>query len=49
MVIADAGMVILAEHLGHGRILSSDERDFRTYRWKRHPPFHNLLMSDPEA
>jgi hypothetical protein len=49
MDLTDASLVILAEHLGHGRILSSDERDFRTYRWKRHQPFHNLLVSDPEA
>ena len=26
-----------------GRILSTDQRDFRTYRWKRHKPFKNLL------
>ena len=35
---------ILAEHLGHGRILSTDERYFRTYRWKNHKPFENLLI-----
>jgi predicted nucleic acid-binding protein len=45
MDLADASLVILAEHLGHGRILSTDERDFRTYRWKRHEPFVNLLCS----
>lgn len=49
MVIADTGLVVLTEHLGHGRILSSDGRDFRTYRWKPHQPCHNLLVSDPEA
>ncbi|MCG6942471.1 MAG: PIN domain-containing protein [Thiohalocapsa sp.] len=43
MDLADASLVILAEHLGHGRILSTDERDFQTYRWKRHQPFENLL------
>ena len=43
MDLADASLIILAERLGHGRILSADERDFRTYRWKRHAPFENLL------
>ena len=41
--LADASLVLLAEHLGHGHILSTDERDFRTYRWKNRKPFHNLL------
>jgi len=44
MDLADASLVILAEHLGHGRILSTDQRDFRTYRWKQHRPFENLLI-----
>lgn len=44
MDLADASLVILAEHLGHGRILSTDERDFRTYRWKNRKPFENLLF-----
>jgi predicted nucleic acid-binding protein len=43
MDLADASLVLLAEHLGHGRILSTDERDFRSYRWKQRRPFHNLL------
>lgn len=34
MDLADASLVVLAEHLGHGRILSVDRRDFNTYRWK---------------
>lgn len=46
MDLADASLVILAEHLGHGRILSTDERGFETYRWKRHKPFANLLFED---
>lgn len=46
MDLADASLVILAEHLGHGRIFSTDQRDFRTYRWKEHKPFENL-MSGP--
>jgi uncharacterized protein len=44
MDLADASLVILAEHLGHGRILSTDQRDFSTYRWKNHQPFENLLL-----
>jgi uncharacterized protein len=43
MDLADASLVLLAEHLGHGRILSTDERDFGAYRWKRQKPFNNLL------
>jgi predicted nucleic acid-binding protein len=41
--LADASLVILAEHLGSGRILSTDRRDFGAYRWKNHRPFKNLL------
>jgi len=44
MDLADASLVILAEHLGHGRILSTDQRDFKTYRWKERRPFTNLLV-----
>ena len=44
MDLADASLVVLAEHLGHGRILSTDERDFRAYRFKQHEPFENLLL-----
>ncbi len=44
MDLADASLVILAEYLGHGRILSTDERDFETYRWKQREPFKNLLL-----
>ena len=43
MDLADASLVILAEHLGHGRILSVDQRDFNAYRWKNTQPFQNLL------
>ena len=43
MDLADASLVILAEKLGHGRILSTDQRDFKTYRWKEKKPFTNLL------
>jgi len=44
--LADASLVILAEELGSGRILSTDARDFRTYRWKQRKPFTNLLELD---
>ena len=44
MDFADASLVILAEALGHGRILSTDQRDFQTYRWKNRHPFENLLL-----
>jgi len=44
MDLADASLVILAEHLGHGRILSTDVRDFNVYRWKDNKPFENLFL-----
>ena len=44
MDLADASLVILAEELGQGDILSTDRRDFDTYRWKNHHPFSNLLL-----
>lgn len=44
MDFADASLVILAEVLGHGRILSTDSRDFQTYRWKNRYSFENLLL-----
>lgn len=43
MDLADASLVLIADHLGHGRILTTDERDFGTYRWKNRQPFNNLL------
>ena len=43
MDLADASLVILAEELGNGRILSIDNRDFNTYRWKNKKPFINLF------
>jgi predicted nucleic acid-binding protein len=45
MDLADASLVVLAEELGSGRILSTDQRDFHTYRWKNRRPFHNLLLA----
>ena len=47
MDLADASLVILAEHLGSGRILSTDRRDFHAYRWKNRRPFHNLMDERP--
>ena len=44
MDLADASLVILAEHLNDGRILSADQRDFNTYRWKNREPFENLMF-----
>jgi uncharacterized protein len=45
MDLADASLVIAAEQLGSGRILSTDRRDFGAYRWKNRKPFRNLLVS----
>ncbi|MDR2155224.1 MAG: PIN domain-containing protein [Burkholderiaceae bacterium] len=44
MDLADASLLILAEHLDEGRILSTDLRDFSGYRWKNTRPFTNLLL-----
>lgn len=46
MDLADASLVVLAEELGEGRILSTDARDFDGYRWKNRRPFVNLLLVD---
>ena len=46
MDLADASLVLLAEHLGHGRILTTDERDFGVHGFKNQPPFHNLLLDE---
>lgn len=44
MDLADASLVILAEQLNEGRILSTDLRDFAGFRWKNTQPFTNLLL-----
>jgi uncharacterized protein len=44
MDLADASLVILAEESGTANILSTDVRDFGTYRWKNRKPFKNLLL-----
>ena len=49
MDLADASLVVAATELGEGRILSTDQRDFNTYRWKDVEPFHNLLRSVTET
>jgi uncharacterized protein len=43
MDFADASLVMLADHLGHGRILTTDQRDFGAYRWKSRRPFEDLM------
>jgi predicted nucleic acid-binding protein len=48
MDLTDASLVILAEHLDHGRIFSVDQRDFNAYRWKQRSPFQNLLVDGNE-
>jgi len=48
MDLADASLVLLAEQLDDGRILSTDRRDFSGYRWKNTQPFTNLLLSDDQ-
>jgi hypothetical protein len=45
MDLADASLVVLAKEIGDGRILSTDQRDFRAYRWKNRKPFRNLLLA----
>ena len=45
MDLADAPLVLLAEESGEGRTVSTDGRDFHTYRWKNQHPFWNLLLS----
>ena len=45
MDLADASLVLLAEELGHGRILTTDARDFGAYRFKSQQPFQNLLLA----
>jgi uncharacterized protein len=47
MDLADASLVILAEELGEGRILSTDLRHFQGHRWKNTQPFTNMLCDLP--
>lgn len=39
---------VLAEHVSHGRILSTDARDAHAYRWKQYAQFQNLLLTSPQ-
>jgi hypothetical protein len=45
MGLADASLYwdYWHEHWGHGCILTAEERDFGTYRFKSRKPFDNLL------
>jgi uncharacterized protein len=49
MDLADASLVVLAEFLGHGRILTVDFNDFYTYRWLDHNPFELLVAQQPKG
>jgi uncharacterized protein len=44
MDFADASLVVLAESLREGRILTVDRRDFTVYRWHDTHAFENLLI-----
>jgi len=44
MDLTDASLVLLAETLGQGDILSTDVRNFGVYRFKNRKPFRNLLL-----
>ncbi len=46
MDLADASLVILAEYLKDGRILTTDQRDFHAYRWKNNFPFRNIFLEE---
>jgi predicted nucleic acid-binding protein len=45
MDLADTSLVVLAEHLENGRILTVDRRDFNIYRWHKTNSFENLFFS----
>ncbi len=45
MDYADASLVVLAERLRHGQILTTDRRDFQVYRWNQNRVFENLLFT----
>lgn len=47
MDLADASLVVLAEYLEHGKILTSDCRDFSIYRWHDTRTFENLFLEYP--
>jgi predicted nucleic acid-binding protein len=41
--LADVSLVVLANQVGHGRILTVDVRDFSCLRWGGNKHFENLL------
>jgi uncharacterized protein len=43
MDFANANLVLLAEHVGSGRILTTDARYFGAYRWKARKPFKDVM------
>jgi predicted nucleic acid-binding protein len=45
MDYADASLVVLAESLKNGKILTTDRRDFAVYRWNSVNTFENLLFT----
>lgn len=47
MDLSDATLVLLAERFRDGRILTTDQRGFKTYRWGDRNPFANLLLPEP--
>jgi uncharacterized protein len=49
MDMADASLVILAESLGYGRILTVDFKDFHTYRWLDKNAFDLLIEQRPKS
>jgi uncharacterized protein len=48
MDMVDASLVVLAESLGHGRILTVDFKDFYTYRWLG-KPFEVIIPQKPKS
>lgn len=42
--LADLSLIILAEEIGHGEILTCDKKDFSFLRWERNRPFVNLFF-----
>jgi predicted nucleic acid-binding protein len=48
MDFADATLVVLAGDLGVHRVLTLDERGFRTYRHGRNQPFRLILQDGDE-
>lgn len=45
MDLTDASLVVLAESLGQGKIISTGQRNYDVYRGKDHKPFTNLLFT----